>query len=199
MGQAVGTAAAGCIRTGLTPREYGRKHIKELQRQLVKDDQYIIGMKDEDPANLAAKGTATATSTDKGSPAANAIDGFSRTLPKEASRSWISDPKANLPQSVDVAFASPAEISEVRVVFDSDFYIYPKWVKHTVPSTLAKDYTIEVLGENGKWVKVADVKGNAKRMAVHAFPVRTAKAVRVAVSGTWGDPSARVFEVKCYR
>ena len=199
MGQAVGTAAAGCIRTGLTPREYGRKHIKELQRQLVKDDQYIIGMKDEDPANLAAKGTATATSTDKGSPAANAIDGFSRTLPKEASRSWISDPKANLPQSVDVAFASPAEISEVRVVFDSDFYIYPKWVKHTVPSTLAKDYTIEVLGENGKWEKVADVKGNAKRMAVHAFPVRTAKAVRVTVSGTWGDPSARVFEVKCYR
>ena len=199
MGQAVGTAAAGCIRTGLTPREYGKKHIKELQRQLVKDDQYIIGMKDEDPANLAAKGTVTATSTDKGSPAANAIDGFSRTLPNEASRSWISDPKANLPQSVDVAFASPAEISEVRVVFDSDFYIYPKWVKHTVPSTLAKDYTIEVLGENGKWEKVADVKGNAKRMAVHAFPVRTAKAVRVTVSGTWGDPSARVFEVKCYR
>ena len=72
-------------------------------------------------------------------------------------------------------------------------------MKHTVPSTLAKDYTIEVLGENGKWEKVADVKGNAKRMAVHAFPVRTAKAVRVTVSGTWGDPSARVFEVKCYR
>jgi hypothetical protein len=199
MGQAVGTAAAGCVRTGLMPREYGRKHIKELQRQLVKDDQYIIGMKDEDPANLAAKGTASATSTAKGSPASNVIDGLSRTLSKEASRSWISDPKANLPQSVDVAFASPVEIGEVRVVFDSDFYIYPKWVKHTVPSTLAKDYTLEVLGENGKWEKIADVKGNAKRMAVHTFPVRTAKAVRVAVSGTWGDPSARVFEVKCYR
>ena len=72
-------------------------------------------------------------------------------------------------------------------------------MKHTVPSTLAKDYTLEVLGEKGKWEKIVDVKGNAKRMAVHTFPVRTVKAVRVAVSGTWGDSSARVFEVKCYR
>ena len=56
-----------------------------------------------------------------------------------------------------------------------------------------------MLGENGKWEKIADVKGNAKRMAVHTFPARTVKAVKVTVSGTWGDPSARVFEVKCYR
>jgi hypothetical protein len=199
MGQAVGTAAAGCIRTGLTPREYGRKHIKELQRQLVKDDQYIIGMKDEDPANLAAKGTANATSSAKGALASNVIDGFARTLPKEPSRAWISDPKAKLPQAVDVAFASPEKVGEVRITFDSDYYINPKWVKHTVPSALAKDYTLEVLGENGKWEKIADVKDNSKRMAVHAFPVRTVKAVKVTVSGTWGDPSARVFEIKCYR
>ena len=199
MGQTVGTAAAGCIRTGLTPREYGKKYIKELQRQLVKDDQYIIGMKDEDPANLAAKGTANATSSAKGSPAANVIDGLARTLPKEASRAWISDPKAKLPQAVDVEFASPEKVGEVRITFDSNYYISPKWVKHTMPSTLAKDYTVEVLGENGKWETIADIKENAKRMAVHTVPARTIKAVRVKVSSTWGDPSARVFEVKCYR
>ena len=199
MGQAVGTAAAGCIRTGLTPREYGRKHIKELQRQLVKDDQYIIGMKDEDPANAAVKGKASATSSLDGSPASNVLDGYSRTLPKGESRAWISGPDAKLPQSVDVAFASPEHIGEVRIVFDSDFYISPKWIKHVVPAALAKEYSLSVLGENGKWETIADVKDNAKRMAVHTFPARAIKAVKVTVSGTWGNPSARVFEVKCYR
>ena len=28
--------------------------------------------------------------------------------------------------------------------------------------------------------------------------VRMVKAVKVTVSGTWGDPSARVFEIRCY-
>ena len=199
MGQAVGTAAAGCIRTGMNPREYGKKHMAELQCQLMKDDQFILGMKYDDPANFAVKGKATATSCIEGSPASNVLDGYSRTLPKGESRAWISDPKTKLPQSVNVEFSAPEKIGEVRIVFDSDFYINPKWIKHVVPSTLAKEYTLEVLGEDGKWEKVADVKDSAKRMAVHTFPARMVKAVKVTVSGTWGDPSARVFEIQCYR
>jgi hypothetical protein len=199
MGQAVGTAAAGCIRTGMNPREYGKKHMAQLQRQLIKDDQFIIGMKYDDPANLAAKGKASATSCIEGSPAQNVLDGYSRTLPKGESSAWISDPKTKLPQSVNVEFSAPEKVGEVRIVFDSDFYISPKWIKHVVPSTLAKEYTLEVLGEDGKWEKVADVKDSAKRMAVHTFPARMVKAVKVTVSETWGDPSARVFEIQCYR
>ena len=153
----------------------------------------------DDPANLAVKGKATATSCIEGSPASNVLDGYSRTLPKGESRAWISDPKTKLPQSVNVEFSAPEKIAEVRIVFDSDFYINPKWIKHVVPSTLAKEYTLEVLGEDGKWEKVADVKDSAKRMAVHTFPARMVKALKVTVSGTWGDPSARVFEIQCYR
>jgi hypothetical protein len=33
-GQAAGLAAANCLKTGLSPREYGKRHIKELQREL---------------------------------------------------------------------------------------------------------------------------------------------------------------------
>ena len=53
MGQAVGTAAAGCVRRGLTPREYGCKHIGELQQALLKDDQWIPGLRNEDPDDFA--------------------------------------------------------------------------------------------------------------------------------------------------
>jgi len=53
MGQAVGTAAALCVKYNLTPRELVSRKIKELQQLLVKDDAFIIGVSNEDPKDLA--------------------------------------------------------------------------------------------------------------------------------------------------
>ncbi len=61
-GQAVGTAAALCKKHGVLPREVGRAHIRELQQQLLKDDAYIIGLRSEDPDDVARQATATASS-----------------------------------------------------------------------------------------------------------------------------------------
>ena len=62
VGQAAGTAAALCIRHGVTPRELGQRHIVELQQQLLKDDQYIPELKNEDPADLARGAKVSASS-----------------------------------------------------------------------------------------------------------------------------------------
>lgn len=43
-GQAAGLAAANCVKTGLTPRAYGQKHIRDLQRELKANGQKILGM-----------------------------------------------------------------------------------------------------------------------------------------------------------
>ncbi|MDD4016922.1 MAG: FAD-dependent oxidoreductase [Kiritimatiellae bacterium] len=43
-GQAAGLAAANCVKTGLTPRAYGQKHIKDFQRELKANGQKILGM-----------------------------------------------------------------------------------------------------------------------------------------------------------
>ena len=40
-GQAAGLAAANCVKTGLTPREYGKRHIRDLQRELEANGQRI--------------------------------------------------------------------------------------------------------------------------------------------------------------
>ena len=45
-GQAVGTAAALCKKYSLAPREVGSKKIGELQTQLIKDDQTLMGYKE---------------------------------------------------------------------------------------------------------------------------------------------------------
>ncbi len=62
-GQAAGTAAALCLQHGVMPREFGQRYIGELQQRLLKDDQYIPELKNEDPADLARGAKVTASST----------------------------------------------------------------------------------------------------------------------------------------
>ncbi len=62
-GQAVGTAGALCIQHDAVPRYVGRNHIGRLQQLLLKDDGYLIGLRNEDPADLARTAKVTASST----------------------------------------------------------------------------------------------------------------------------------------
>lgn len=62
VGQAAGTAAAMCIMHGVNPRQLGQEHIHALQQQLLKDDQYIPELANEDPADLARTAAVSASS-----------------------------------------------------------------------------------------------------------------------------------------
>jgi len=61
-GQAVGAAAALCKRYRCTPRDIYREHIGELQQLLLREDATIIGVRNEDPGDLARSAKVTATS-----------------------------------------------------------------------------------------------------------------------------------------
>jgi hypothetical protein len=63
MGQAAGTAAHFCHKYGVMPGELVKKHIEEVQQQLVKDDCYIIDVPNKDPKDLALQAKASASST----------------------------------------------------------------------------------------------------------------------------------------
>ncbi len=198
MGQAVGTAAAGCIRDGMMPREYGKSRIRDLQLQLQRDDQLLLDMRYEDPANKALAATVSATSAKSGNDASNVIDGYARTLPEGPSRGWVSNPHMPLPQALTLTFPSLVDLKEIRLTFDSDFYIKPKWVKHTMPKTLAKSYLLEASSDGVSWTVIADVDDNCRRLAVHRFKPMPVKQIRLTVRSTYGDASARVFEIMAY-
>jgi len=66
LGQAAGTAAALCLRHGQSPRALGQDHLVELQQTLLKHDQYIPELKNEDPGDLACTARVTASSTAAG-------------------------------------------------------------------------------------------------------------------------------------
>jgi len=62
IGQATGTAAAICIKKGINPRDIYRNHMTELQQTLLKYDQSIPGLKNEDSKDLARDAKITASS-----------------------------------------------------------------------------------------------------------------------------------------
>jgi hypothetical protein len=62
IGQAAGTAAAMCVQRDVTPRGLYREHITELQQTLLKNDQYIPEVRNEDPLDLARQARVTASS-----------------------------------------------------------------------------------------------------------------------------------------
>lgn len=60
-GQAVGTAAALAARHGVSPRAIGRDRLEELQRTLVREDAPVIGVRAQDPDDLAQRARVTAS------------------------------------------------------------------------------------------------------------------------------------------
>lgn len=62
VGQAIGTAAAIAHRHGLNVREVGVSHIGALQQQLLRDDQWLIGVQNNDDRDLARQASVTSSS-----------------------------------------------------------------------------------------------------------------------------------------
>jgi hypothetical protein len=61
-GQAVGAAAYLCKKYGVTPRRIYEDHITELQQLLLREDATILGVRNEDPKDLARSAQIYATS-----------------------------------------------------------------------------------------------------------------------------------------
>lgn len=62
LGQALGMAARMCIQYGETPRGIYERHIKELKQRLLREDQLILGERNEDPRDAARTASVSASS-----------------------------------------------------------------------------------------------------------------------------------------
>ena len=123
------------------------------------------------------------------------IDGVSR--PEGAcSHGWVSAPAQPLPQTLRLDFPKPVTAQEVRLTFDTD--LTPSRVAlNPFPRVLAKSYEVE--GFDGTaWRTLASESQNGLRHRIHRFEACRLTAVRVTVTETWGDPSARIFEIRVY-
>ncbi len=140
----------------------------------------------------------------------NVINGLVRPLDenqemwigKVPDNMWISDPAQAMPQWVELDFGKEKKINAVYLTFDTNLgekrYASEDFSgEGRMPPECVRDYQVQVL-KGREWVAVADVKGNYQRRRIHRFdPVETSK-IRVLVTATNGDKSARIYEIRAY-
>jgi len=126
----------------------------------------------------------------------NVINGISR-IRSDKIYEWVSDPNEALPQWIELKLENPTDINSVSVVFDTDMSNPGTAFGIRIPnvSVCAKEYVVEVFAE-GEWVKVGEDTDNFMRKRTHTFEKLNAEKIRVTVFATWGDPSARITEVR---
>jgi hypothetical protein len=62
LGEAAGTAAAMCAALGVTPRELHERHRRDLVQTLLRQDASVLGVANDDPADLARRARVSASS-----------------------------------------------------------------------------------------------------------------------------------------
>ena len=204
-GQAVGVAAALAVKYGVSPREVAG-HMDELQQTLLKQDCYIPGFVNHDPADLARRARVSCASERPGREAVNVINGVARAV-GDRENCWESAPLAEGEAWIRLDLEAPEPVRQIRLTFDPNLSreIMPS-ITATVrnrqcqgmPDELVKDYTVTLRrGETAVFERA--VRGNYQRLNVIDLPEPvTADTLTVRVEATHDHPSARIFEIRLY-
>ena len=199
-GEAVGIAAALCVKYDCEPRQL-TPYIRELQQKILKEDGYIPGFFNEDENDLARKAVISSTYAEMGGEPEQVAQGVSRKMGEEEN-GWVSRPGESLLLKLD----GKHTVSQVRLTFESNFK-YPIRVTMAplrqrqqrigVPPELVRDYCVELLLD-GKAVARREVRENYQRLSICNLEPVQADAVRITVEATNGDPRVVVHEVRVY-
>jgi hypothetical protein len=181
-----------------------------LQQTLLRDDQTIRKVRNEDPGDLARKARISASGSIKGADPEHVLTGRTRDADGGNSNRWV----ASMPQRggggdpwLDLMWDTPQLISEVQITFDTGFQreltlsasdsVTRRVVRAPQPETVS-DYTLTASLAEGESVELTSINNNFQRLRRHRFePVRVNR-IRLQVHATNGSKEARVYEVRCY-
>lgn len=205
-GEAVGTAAAMAVKAGLSPRAFGKAHMKELRQELLKNDCYIIGAINEDTLDLARAAKVSASSERTGYEAVNVINGISRST-ETASNLWRSNGFSCDGETLTLKLEKRAMIQEVRLILDPNLSeeraisISKAFMDKEplgVAEELLKNYELRFY-DQGVEKYAMPVENNFQRLNVLHLPQAVpCDTVKLHVSATNGAPDAHVFEIRLY-
>ncbi|MEK3724726.1 FAD-dependent oxidoreductase [Paenibacillus sp. FSL H8-0034] len=131
--------------------------------------------------------------------ASNINSGCSR--PYRYTNLWRSDSDTHtLPQWLELEWEEEHEISQVELTFAGsllrEYHAYEPFYRDP---QCVKDYTISIW-DSGAWRDVMVCEGNYQQKRVHVLEHPfAAKKLRINVQATHGDPSAAIYEVRCYK
>lgn len=203
IGQAIGTAASIAISKGLNPRQIN-ENITELQKMLIRDDCYIPGIDLKDDEDICQSGCEVKASSYKDSNKPELIlNGISR----EKENSWISQPISKDGEWLEINFKDKVSIKEVQIKFDANLSqsIQPtindqsrRERKPGMPTELVKDYRVEFIYKDNVVNTICVNNNNQRFQKLELDNEVICNKVKITVLSTYGDESARIFEVKIY-
>jgi hypothetical protein len=209
LGQAAGTAAALCARHGLLPRQLyeDRTRLRELQQTLLRDDQTIKGLRNEDPLDLARSATVTASAAHDLSRPTHVTDGFVRDLGGQWTHRWGA-PMTEDGVWLEFTWDQPQSLRHVQLTFDTGLHreltlsasagVSQRVIRAPQPETV-RDYTLLCLDPAGEtWRELVRVQGNHQRLVRHSFDPLQTRALRLHITATNGEAIARVYELRAY-
>ena len=202
MGQAVGTAAALCIKKGVSPRDVAQNHIKELQEQLLRDDAFIPQRPANDSLNLAKSADKIYGSSTLSGDVKLLLDGVSRDENGEVHH-WQSD---GLNSELTFEWNTPILLSSIEIKCDSNVKKNIMMLKNTrendayttiIPPELLKSLSLD-LKVNGKWRTYELKDDNQRRLIKFNFDSTQTTGFKITLKETYGAENAKLFEVRCY-
>lgn len=205
-GQAVGVAAAICVREKMSPRTVGEQFIKEIQQTLLKDDCYIPGIKNEDEKDFARKAKITGSSWEEGFEPEKIISGVHRNTEQE-NHMWKTKGLKNQEQWISLDFGESIKIKEVLLRFDSDLSseIFVSINKMQlldqetgVPKCIPKDYKLQFVS-GGAIIKEICENGNYMRYCKYQLETEVeCNELKLIIKNSNGQNEVGVFEVRVY-
>ncbi|WP_372663163.1 FAD-dependent oxidoreductase [Cohnella sp.] len=129
--------------------------------------------------------------------ASNVLSGVTR--PYRYPNVWRSDPSQPMPQYLELYWEQAVVIGRIELTFPGhlfrDYRSYPALYRDP---QCPKDLKAEAYVE-GRWVEIGSLKDNyqRKRTVIAVRPIHTVR-LRITVLATNGDPSAAIYEVRCY-
>ncbi len=127
----------------------------------------------------------------------NVLSGYTR--PYIFTNLWKSDPNEPGVDWLQLTWNEKQVISKVELTFPGnilrEYHSYEAFYRDP---QCAKDYSISVWSD-GEWIEVLRVKNNYQRHRKHDLGKGvTTNKVRINIYSTNGDPSAAIYEVRCY-
>ena len=208
LGQAAGTAMAYCLTKSITPATLcaDKNHIQQLQQILLRQDQALLGIQNEDDNDLARSATVKASNETTEGQAVNVIDGFNRNIMDGKSHQWQADMKDD-GAWIELIWEKSQNIGIIECTFDTglnrflrlspELSVFKNQIRGPQPETIS-DYKIEAKFKN-KIVYEKYCNGNYLRKVVHTFPNVEADLIRISVRKPMVMNLARIFEIRCYQ
>lgn len=206
-GQATGSAAALAVKYGIDPKAVGKEHIRELQNILMRDDCFLPYRKREISGKCVSAALLVNGDPDPEAEVLRNGIGRDNFTYGEEKQGYEAEAGAEITYRLE----KPTDISEIRIVFDSDLdrdtlpgghvektrpmraNRRPDSPRMHLPLCLTKEYTVRVTLADGS-EKIASAEKNNIRRLVRIPLNEKVIAVTLVPEAAWGEGRPRIME-----